>query len=98
MSLTNKSLKSKLAKYSKEDIIEAICSEFQSDYFVTSILRTLAIRTRMDARTLTLKKNALHAETNASAMNAFSVIKPIGNGTVRRIRRKKHADHHPSRR
>lgn len=45
MSLSDKALKSRLAKYSKADIIDALCSEFQADYFVSNMLRTLEERT-----------------------------------------------------
>lgn len=45
MSLSDKTLKSRLAKYSNADIIDALCSEFQADYFVSSMLRTLEERT-----------------------------------------------------
>ena len=41
MSLDNKSLRKRLEKYSKADIISAVCGLFQADYIVNEILITL---------------------------------------------------------
>lgn len=45
MSLSDKSLKSKLFKYSKADIIDAVCNEFSADYIVHGMLIFLENRT-----------------------------------------------------
>lgn len=41
MSLDNKSLRKRLEKYSKADIISAVCGLFQADYIVNRMLITL---------------------------------------------------------
>ena len=41
MSLDNKSLRKRLEKYSKADIISAVCGLFQADYIVNKMLITL---------------------------------------------------------
>ena len=81
MSLSDKTLKSRLTKYSKADIIDALCSEFQADYFVSSMLRTLESRTTkrlMDEEEKAYK--ASRAAGDAYIAWQTDMIKRFGDG------------------
>ena len=45
MSLTDKTLRKELEKYSKADIISALCATFNADYVVRNMLRILSWKT-----------------------------------------------------
>lgn len=81
MSLTDKSLKSKLAKYSKADIIDAVCDEFTADHIVHGML--LFLESRTFDRLMAKENKAFNAQSAAG--NAYidwhgEMIRKYGNG------------------
>lgn len=81
MSLRDKSLKKKLSKYSKADIIDAVCNEFMADHIVHGMLLFLEGRTMqrlMDEEDKAFK--AQNAAGDAYISWQADMIKRFGDG------------------
>lgn len=81
MSLSDKTLKSKLSKYYKADIIDALCSEFNADYTVRNMLIFLESRTT----TRLIDESRKACEASIKAGDAYiawqaDMIKRYGDG------------------
>jgi hypothetical protein len=81
MSLSDQSLKSKLSKYSKADIIDAVCNEFMADHIVHDMLIFLGSRTN----TRLIDESIKAHEESYKAADAYiawqdDMIKRYGNG------------------
>ena len=63
MALRDKTLKGRLNGYSKADIIDALCGEFEADYHIKSLLITLNEKERK--RAIANEENAFNEEMKA---------------------------------
>lgn len=84
--LNNKKLKAELSKHSKQDIIDAICSEFNADYLVSNLIRFI-FQTESN-RALAEEKKAFDEEKKA--MEAYvawngEVVRKYGDGKEAKI-------------
>ena len=79
--LNNKKLKVELSKHRKQDIIDAICSEFNADYLISNLIRF--IFEKESNRALAEEKKAFDEENKAGkayvAWNS-EVVQKYGDG------------------